>query len=81
MTTYLSYITQEGDRWDGLAYRFYGDPFRYEPLVVANPHVPIVPVLPSGLTLAVPVLAKSDSTPSVESLPPWKRGVSAGGVA
>lgn len=81
MTTYLSYTTQEGDRWDRLAYRFYGDPFRYEPMIVANPHVPIVPVLPSGLTLAVPVLAKSDSTPSVESLPPWKRGIPAGGVA
>jgi phage tail protein X len=81
MTPCLTYTTQAGDRWDLLAYRFYGDPFRYEPMIVANPHVPIVPVLPSGLTVAIPVLAKSASTPSVESLPPWKRGIPAGGLA
>ncbi|HWO57694.1 MAG TPA: tail protein X [bacterium] len=73
MSVYLSYVTKAGDRWDLLAYRFYGDPFRYEPIVAANPHVPIEPVLESGLALSIPVLERAEITPSIESLPPWKR--------
>jgi len=72
MAEYLEYTTQQDDRWDLIAYRFYGDATRYEPIVRANPHVAIRPTLPAGETLRVPVLEASDAVPSAE-LPPWKR--------
>jgi len=71
-TTHLEYVTREGDRWDLLAWHFYADPHRYEPLIAANPQVPISPILEAGLLLAIPVLeAVAASDPA--ALPPWKR--------
>lgn len=67
---YIEYITKEGDRWDLIAYEFYGDPYLYEPIIAANPEVPIKPVLPSGIKLRVPVIEVKNT---VEELPPWKR--------
>lgn len=67
---YIEYITKEADRWDLIAYEFYGDPMLYEPIIVANPDVPILPVLPSGLKLKIPVIEIKDV---LEELPPWKR--------
>lgn len=72
MAEHWEHITTEGERWDALAYRYYGDPHRYEPLITANPDVPIVPLLPSGIKLRVPVIEIPDTLPA-EELPPWKR--------
>lgn len=69
---YVEYTTQDGDRWDLIALRMYGDPCGYEPIIVANPHVPIRPVLPGGIRLLVPV--RDTPVLSDPSLPPWKRG-------
>ncbi len=65
---YLTHITTQGERWDQLASRYYGDPFGYERIIAANPHVPIVPVLPGGLALSIPVIAQDDVA---QDLPPW----------
>ena len=67
---FIPHITVEGERWDQLAWRYYGDPHRYQPIVEANKHVPITAALPAGLTLAIPVLEPVTST---EDLPPWMR--------
>lgn len=72
-TRYLEHVTTEGERWDQLATRYYGDPHRYEPIISANPHVPIAPVLPSGFVLRVPVLTDPVQVAAAD-LPPWKRG-------
>lgn len=72
MTKFYEYITKEGDRWDLIAYRFYGDETLYEPIIVANPDVPIIPILPSGIKLLIPVIDMKNTIPS-EELPPWKR--------
>jgi phage tail protein X len=66
---FLTHVTTDGDRWDLLANRYYGDPYRYVPIVEANPDVPLYPVLPAGLTIYVPILA--DDAALVD-LPPWK---------
>lgn len=71
MTTYVKYITQERDRWDLIAYRMYSDPYDYERIIIANPMVPIVPLLPAGLHIAVPVIERMST--QVLDLPPWKR--------
>lgn len=70
MTKYLEHITADNERWDLLAWRYYGDAIKYEPIIVANPTIPIEPVLPSGIRVMIPVL-------DVMSLPvtdpaPWK---------
>lgn len=67
---YYEYITKEGDRWDLIAYDFYGDATMYEPIIVANPEVPIIPILPSGIKLKIPVIEIKNI---IEELPPWKR--------
>jgi phage tail protein X len=69
---YLQHTTRDGERWDQLAYRYYGDPHRYEEIVRANPDVPIRPILPSGVRLLIPVAEPSDRVP-LNQLPPWKR--------
>lgn len=72
LPTYREIVTREGERWDLLAWRYYGDPLRYEPIVVANPQVAIAPILPSGTRLQIPVLPRATATAAAD-LPPWKR--------
>ena len=67
---FITHVTTEGERWDQLAWRYYGDAHRYLPIVQANPHVPITAILPSGLTLAIPIL---EPMTSAQDLPPWMR--------
>jgi len=69
---YLTHIAMEGETWDALAYRYYGDAARYVPIVDANPHVPLVAALPAGVRLIIPLLPAA-STESSEALPPWMR--------
>jgi len=70
--SYLTHTTIEGDTWDAIAYRYYGNAWRYPPIIAANPQVPITPVLPAGLTLTIPVLQRRD-TADTQALPPWMR--------
>ena len=67
---YHVHVTQTGDRWDLLAYRYYGDALRIEPIIVANPTVLITPVLEGGQTLYIPVL---EQEPEVTPVPPWRQ--------
>lgn len=65
---FLIHITTEGERWDQLANRYYGNPLQYEPIVAANPDVSLSPILPSGLSLAIPLIEQEDLS---QELPPW----------
>ncbi len=68
----IEHITKDGDRWDLLAWEYYGDPTAYENIIVANPDVTMDAVLPSGIKLLIPVQQKAENE-ATESLPPWKR--------
>lgn len=70
-TQYILHITKAGERWDLLAWRYYGDPTDYSQLIIANPGVAIEPVFEAGVTIAVPIVQKS--TLVSLDLPPWKR--------
>lgn len=70
MAEFVEHVTTEGERWDLLAWRYYGDPHRYEAIIAANPEAPIRPTLPSGLRLRIPVLPAPDVLAA--GLPPWK---------
>jgi phage tail protein X len=67
---YIVHITKAGERWDLLAWRYYGDPTDYQIIIMANPGVAIGPVFEVGISLAVPIVQKS-ALVSVD-LPPWK---------
>ncbi|CAI8825496.1 Tail protein X [Pseudomonas sp. IT-232MI5] len=67
---FIPHLTTEGERWDQLAWRYYGDAHRYGPIADANPNVPLNATLPSGLTLAIPLLA---ARPTAQDVPPWMR--------
>jgi phage tail protein X len=72
MADYIEHITREGERWDSIAYRYYGDASLITPLAEANETVRLLPVLPGGLVLIVPLL-DAGNPPITENLPPWKR--------
>jgi phage tail protein X len=68
---YTKYITVEGDRWDTIAHKAYGDATQYSKIIEANPFVTKSGVLPSGITIFVPV--QDRPTVNSSNLPPWKR--------
>ena len=69
---YIEHITLDGDRWDQIATLYYGDASRISPLAEANEHLRLLPVLPGGLPVRVPIL-EYDNNLLPEELPPWKR--------
>ncbi len=69
MSGYVTYTTTEGERWDQIAYAVYGDVHAYEPIIAANPTVPIRPTLDGGVRLLIPIRDMS----SASAAPPWKR--------
>lgn len=75
MSRYLTHITGPAERWDLLAWRYYGDAGRFGPLIRANRPLFADGVIPAmlapGLTLIVPVLDPEPLAPDL--LPPWKR--------
>jgi phage tail protein X len=71
----IEHVTQAGERWDTLAWRYYGDPHGYGRIIEANPALDITSALPSGITVLIPVLSASAAEQALqaEELPPWKR--------
>ncbi|MGO1000830.1 tail protein X [Lysobacter sp. CA196] len=67
---FLTHVTTEGERWDQLAYWYYGDPLQYERIIAANPNVAITATLPAGVPLSIPVVTQA---PLQTELPPWMR--------
>ena len=68
---FIVHVTRAGERWDLLAWRFYGDPTAYSAIIFANPSVAIVPVFDAGIAIAIPVQPAASTPPA--NLPPWKR--------
>jgi phage tail protein X len=73
MQQFILHITRAGDRWDLLAWRYYGDATLYAPIIQANPMVPIEAVFEAGLSIGVPLLVVKETVPETADLPPWKR--------
>ncbi len=71
----IEHVTVEGERWDTLAWRYYGDPLAYGRIIEANPALDIRSTLPSGQVVLVPVLPLAEASQALqdEELPPWKR--------
>lgn len=71
--TFLKHIVREGERWDSLSYRYYGNAFEYNRIIEANPHVAFCEVLPVGTVVFIPVLQVKPT--NNEKMPPWLKGI------
>lgn len=67
---FITHITSVGERWDLIAWNYYGDATLYSPIIMANPNLAISSVLPAGTQLSVPLLEVASVQTS--NLPPWK---------
>lgn len=68
----LQYQTRQGDRWDLIAYHYYGDATLIDGLIAANPHLPLAEQFTANLTVFIPVLQAPVKT-AQEDMPPWMR--------
>jgi len=75
MSRHLLHRTRDGERWDQLAWRYYGNVSLQGQLIAANRHLfpdrLIPPVLSAGLMLTIPFIEKPDTASTL--LPPWKQ--------
>jgi phage tail protein X len=71
--SFIPYVTVAGDRWDSLAWRFYGDAALFGPIIQTNPQIPIEAVFEAGLNIGIPLLAVDHMIKETADLPPWKR--------
>lgn len=66
------YIAIQGDRWDTIANKAYGDATAMNPIFDANPAMALVTSFEGGERLIVPIVEISNTTDK-SLLPPWKR--------
>lgn len=64
------YITIQGDMWDSIAYKLFGNANYANALMAANTDYIDVYIFSSGIELTVPDI---ETTVSGEHLPPWKQ--------
>ena len=67
---FIRHVTSDRERWDLLAWNYYGDPTLYGPIIRANPGVPIVGAFDAGVVIQIPILQKAAQ--SSGDLPPWE---------
>lgn len=64
-----TYTTIQGDVWDMIAYKVYGNEKYMTLLLEANPSLVEIAVFPQGVTVSCP-----DKPPeAVDTLPPWRK--------
>ncbi|WP_243128383.1 tail protein X [Clostridium chromiireducens] len=69
MANSITYTTVQGDTFDMLSYRAYGDEFKAHYIIQANPNYANVLVFSQGIELTIPIISKE----AASTLPPWKR--------
>lgn len=66
----MTYTTIQGDKWDGIAYKVYGDTKFTDVLLEANIEYRDVFIFSAGVVLEVPEV---ETRITSDDLPPWKR--------
>ena len=73
----IEHITSDSERWDTLAWRYYGDPYAYGRIIEVNPALDLNATLPSGVVILIPILPLAEAEAlrqlATEDLPPWKQ--------
>lgn len=73
MDNFVEYVTKQGDRWDTIAFKAYGDASLINGIIEANTSIVILPILEAGTRVIVPILESGEIQINSELLPPWKR--------
>lgn len=66
----MTYTTVQGDMWDIISHKVYGDVRFMDVLIAANPQYNKVLVFSDGIVLNVPEV---ETRISSDDLPPWKK--------
>ena len=64
------YTTVQGDMWDAIAYKIFGNELYMNELLEANETYRNTAIFPAGITLNIPDIKVIQSS---KILPPWKR--------
>lgn len=70
---FITHTTISGERWDNLAWQYYGDATLIAPIIQVNPQIPIEPVFEAGLVIGVPILIVDPDAEDQDDIPPWER--------
>ena len=73
MKQFIAHVTVAGERWDTLAWKYYGDATLIGPIIQTNPQIAIEAVFEAGLVVGVPILMVDQTVSSEADLPPWKQ--------
>ncbi len=73
MANFKTVVTHQGDTWDILAKKIYGNELFMKELINANIHFRKTVIFSSGVVLNVPEIDTASSEYEA-NLPPWKRG-------
>lgn len=64
-----TYTTIQGDMWDSISFRVLGSEYYMSDLIEANPEHRETVIFSANVVLVIPEI----STPTSQSLPPWKQ--------
>lgn len=73
MQQFIPHVTVAGERFDTLAWKYYGDATVFGPIIQTNPQIAIEPVFEAGLNIGVPILVVNQAAQNQADRPPWKR--------
>lgn len=68
-----NYLTEQGDKWDMIAWKQMGDTRYIKQLMAANPQYLEYYVFPAGIELIIPDINLEQT--ALSSLPPWRQVV------
>ncbi len=66
----MTYTTVQGDKWDSISHKMYGDTRFTDVLIAANPQYRKIYIFSAGVTLDIPEV---ETKISADNLPPWKK--------
>lgn len=66
----MEYTTMQGDTFDTIAYKCYGDAEMIAPIIRANSDYTEIAVFDFGIVLQIPEIEKTDGS---VYMPPWRK--------
>lgn len=66
------YRSVQGDMWDSIAYKVYGDESLMNKLIEANSAYREIQVFPAGIELDIPELTSAEESEILGTVPVWR---------
>jgi phage tail protein X len=66
------YLTIQGDRWDTIAFKAYGNSSLFGEIQDSNPNIILTDVFDGGIKILIPII-EIVQVSNLDLLPPWKR--------